>query len=132
EKMTPPSPLTSTFIAVASIFFLCLMVGVIGLLLEKSMSVSKVQRIKYDRYETGNPPHGRARGWFMVQYYPYIIVFLTIEPLLIFLFLFLPCFPFKSAVIFVLLLLSLIPPVIFGLDSARRLELWAEEIPRRR
>ncbi len=104
--------------------------GIIGLILGKLVSPSKELPKKRERYECANPPKGRARGWFMMQYYPYLIIFLTIEPIMIFSFLFLleahAQTTFVSA-LFAAILGVLIPPLVFGLSSARRLELWSAD-----
>jgi NADH-quinone oxidoreductase subunit A len=82
---------------------------------------------KLARFEAGNPPFGRARGIFPMQYYPYLVVFLTVEPLVIYLFLILMTLhdtPVTVALLFGALCGMLAPPIIFALDSARRLNLW--------
>ncbi len=104
--------------------------GIIGLLLGKLVSPSKELPKKRERYECANPPKGRARGWFMMQYYPYLIIFLTIEPIMIFSFLFLlgaHVHTLFVSALFAAILGVLIPPLIFGLSSARRLELWSAD-----
>ncbi len=104
--------------------------GIIGLLLGKLVSPSKELPRKKERYECANPPKGRARGWFMMQYYPYLIIFLTIEPIMIFSFLFLLEAHVKTlfvSALFAVILGVLIPPLVFGLSSARRLELWSAD-----
>ncbi len=104
--------------------------GIVGLLLGKLVSPSKDLPKKRERYECANPPKGRARGWFMMQYYPYLIIFLTIEPIMIFSFLFL--LEAHANALFVTALFAgiigiLISPLVFGLMSARRLELWSAD-----
>jgi NADH-quinone oxidoreductase subunit A len=84
-------------------------------------------REKFARFEAGNPPFGRARGLFPMQYYPYLIIFLTVEPLVIYLFLIMMVLhemALTVALLFAGLSLILAVPLIFALDSARRLELW--------
>jgi len=80
---------------------------------------------KRERYETGNVPKGRAKKWFDVQYYGYLIVFLAFEPILIFLF-FLPT---ASSPLELLLLVSLslavyIPTMIFGMRQIKNVSAW--------
>ena len=84
-------------------------------------------REKFARFEAGNPPFGRARGLFPMQYYPYLIIFLTVEPLVIYLFLIMMVLhdmTLTVALLFAGLSLVLAVPLIFALDSAKRLELW--------
>lgn len=83
--------------------------------------------MKNERFECGNPPSKQGRGQLTMQYYPYLVVFLTVEPVFIFSFLLLmdarQAFT-QVTVLFGVIILMLIPPVIFGLDSARKIHLW--------
>jgi NADH-quinone oxidoreductase subunit A len=102
--------------------------GLIGILLGKLLAPSRAFPKKRERYECANPPKGRARGLFMMQYYPYLILFLTLEPIMIYSFLFLletHKYPVNALILFSGIVGMLIPPLIFGLHSARRLELWS-------
>jgi NADH-quinone oxidoreductase subunit A len=84
---------------------------------------------KFARFEAGNPPYGRARGLFPMQYYPYLIVFLTVEPLVIYLFLIMMVLhqmAIAVGLLFAGLSIVVAVPLLFALDSARRLELWVE------
>ena len=67
-----------------------LLLGAIGLIISYLISPSKPNLTKRLRYETGNPPKGRARGLLGMQYYLYILLFLIVEPIFIFLFLIIP------------------------------------------
>lgn len=42
--------------------------------------------IKVSRFEAGNVPSGEGRLWFPLQYYGYLLVYTTIEPILVLLF----------------------------------------------
>ncbi|MGY0288393.1 MAG: NADH-quinone oxidoreductase subunit A [Candidatus Methanodesulfokora washburnensis] len=102
--------------------------GLIGILLGKLLAPSRDFPRKRERYECANPPKGRARGLFMMQYYPYLILFLTLEPIMIYSFLFLletHKYPVNALILFSSIVGMLIPPLIFGIHSARRLELWS-------
>ncbi len=86
-------------------------------------------REKFARFEAGNPPFGKARGLFPMQYYPYLIIFLTVEPLVIYLFLIMMMLhemALTVGLLFAGLSIVLAVPLIFALDSARRLELWVK------
>ncbi len=103
-------------------------IGIIGILLGRVISPSKTFPKKRERYECANPPRGRARGLLMMQYYPYLILFLTVEPIMIYSFLFLleaHSSPAFTLYLFLGILGIIMPPLIFGLYSARRLELWS-------
>lgn len=103
------------------------LLGLIGILLGRILPPSQDYPLKRERFEAGNPPKGRARGWFSMQYYPYLIIFLTVEPIVVYSFLYLLAtrsYPYQSALLLTLILLVLIPPLIFGLESARRIRGW--------
>jgi NADH-quinone oxidoreductase subunit A len=42
--------------------------------------------LKISRFEAGNVPYGEGRLWFPLQYYGYLLMYVTIEPILILLF----------------------------------------------
>ncbi|HEV50934.1 MAG TPA: hypothetical protein ENO31_00080 [Thermoprotei archaeon] len=42
--------------------------------------------MKRKRFESGNAPVGKSRGFFSMQYYPYLLMFIIAEPFAIFLF----------------------------------------------
>lgn len=125
--MSPPLIDVSVLSALLYASLICFGVCFIGYLLARLVTPKRYYRMKRERYEAGNPPRGRGRGWFMMQYYAYLIVFLTLEPIMIYLFLILieihSLFR-ESSILFLVLIIMLIPPLIFGLDSARRVKLW--------
>lgn len=43
--------------------------------------------IKNSRFEAGNIPTGEGRLWFPLQYYGYLLIYTTLEPIVIILFL---------------------------------------------
>lgn len=101
--------------------------GILGYFLSRLVSISKPEQAKDFRYECGNLPHGRARGWLAMQYFAYLIIFLTIEPIVIFSFTYLPLsykFPITSIILTILIILILIPPLLFALQSAKSIDLW--------
>ena len=116
--------------SIAITVIIAFLVGLIGYVLARILTMSRSLPRKHLRYEAGNPPTGRARGLFMMQYYAYLIVYLTVEPVIIYLLtisLGLHSSWAWSSLIFSLIVLSLIPPLVFGLWSARRVELWKIE-----
>lgn len=42
--------------------------------------------LKISRFEAGNVPYGEGRLWFPLQYYGYLLMYVTIEPIIILLF----------------------------------------------
>ena len=116
--------------SIAITVIIAFLVGLIGYVLARILTMSRPLPRKHLRYEAGNPPTGRARGLFMMQYYAYLIVYLTVEPVIIYLLtisLGIHSSWAWSSLIFSLIVLSLIPPLVFGLWSARRVELWKIE-----
>jgi len=114
-------------IVIGTALIIGFLVGLVGLIIGRIVSPSREYPLKRERFEAGNPPKGRARGWFAMQYYPYLIVFLTIEPIIVYSYLFLMVahnLIVEAATIFGLIILMIIPPLIFGLDSARRVREW--------
>ncbi|RLG47828.1 MAG: hypothetical protein DRO06_02255 [Thermoproteota archaeon] len=115
-----PPPAAAVAVALA----LGVGIGLIGYALGRFLSPSREFPRKRRRYECGNPPAGRARGILVVQYYPYLIVFLTVEPVLIYVALALLAGPWALPTA-ALMVGALLPPLIFALRTARRLELWS-------
>jgi NADH-quinone oxidoreductase subunit A len=118
---------TYTLIAFVLALIGGLAAGLIGYAVSRLVAPSKDYPMKYERFEAGNPPTKKGRGWFTMQYYAYLVVFLTVEPVFIYLFLLLMeahVLFFSVVQLFGLILLMLIPPIIFGLDAARKISLW--------
>ena len=113
--------------AVTITFTLGFATGLLAFVISRLITPRFKHDFKFKRYEAGNPPYGRARGWFVMQYYAYLIVFLTVEPVLIFLFLILMSLhslPNLVSSLFFMMIAILIPPLVFGLDSAKKVVLW--------
>lgn len=83
---------------------------------------------KRERFESGNPPIGRARGYFLMQYYPYLLMFTSLEPLLIML-LFLILIPYTSTLVYILisLIVIIIPSFVYAYKHAEEIDLWRED-----
>ena len=115
-----------TIITFAVTISLGVVVGLLGYLISRLITPRKEYPFKFERFEAGNPPHGKARGFFVMQYYAYLIIFLTIEPIAIYFFIIMSdisSYPF-SITLFSILILSLIPPLIFGLHEAKKVRIW--------
>jgi len=101
--------------------------GVIGFAISRVVAPPKPLPLKNERFECGNQPTYEGRGHLTMQYYAYLVVFLTVEPVFIFWFLLLmdahQAF-WTTVELFGVILAMLIPPIIFGLDSARKIGLW--------
>jgi NADH-quinone oxidoreductase subunit A len=118
---------TSTLIAFVLAIAGGIAFGIIGFIVSRIVAPPKPMTLKNERFECGNPPTHEGRGHLTMQYYAYLVVFLTVEPIFIYWFLllmdahraFIP-----TAELFGVILAMLIPPMIFGLDSARKIGLW--------
>ena len=101
--------------------------GIVGYVISRLVAPPKPLPMKNERFECGNPPTNQGRGQLTMQYYAYLVVFLTVEPVFIYSFLLLmdahQAF-FNTVALFGIILLMLTPPIIFGLDSARKIRLW--------
>lgn len=114
-------------IAFVLAFFGGLGAGLLGYVISRFVAPPKYYPMKNERFECANPPTKRGRGWFTMQYYGYLVVFLTVEPVFIYLFLLLMeahVFYYSVVQLFGLIMLMLVPPIILGLDAARRIDLW--------
>jgi len=97
-----------------------LLLGAIGLIISYLISPSKPNLTKRLRYETGNPPKGRARGLLGMQYYLYILLFLIVEPIFIFLFLIIPSVKSSNfALILGIAFLMYLLPLYYGIKLTR-------------
>ncbi|AEM38734.1 hypothetical protein Pyrfu_0865 [Pyrolobus fumarii 1A] len=82
---------------------------------------------KRARYEAGNPPRRRARVSTIPQYYGYIIIFIVLDPLFALLFLTPPSSalnPLRTLMWVALVSVILIPPLLYALHYAERIEYW--------
>jgi len=101
--------------------------GLFGFAVSRLVAPPKPTPLKNERFECGNPPSKEGRGQLTMQYYGYLVVFLTVEPVFIYSFLLLMDAHqayFTVVALFAVILLMLIPPLIFGLNSARKIHLW--------
>ena len=118
---------SNTLIAFLLALFGGLGAGLLSYAISRLVAPPKHSAIKEERFEAGNPPTKRGRGWFTMQYYAYLVVFLTVEPIFIYLFLLLMEVHrmfYNVVQLFALITLMLVPPLFFGLDAARKIDLW--------
>jgi NADH:ubiquinone oxidoreductase subunit 3 (subunit A) len=74
------------FEAVLTIIILLILIGDLPLIayaIGRAVAPSLDFPTKRERFESGNPPSGRAKGFFVMQYYPYLLMFAALEPFLI-------------------------------------------------
>jgi NADH:ubiquinone oxidoreductase subunit 3 (subunit A) len=101
--------------------------GAIGYAISRVAAPPEPNPLKNERFDCGNLPTPHGRGQLTMQYYAYLVVFLTVEPVFIYWFLllmdahqaFVP-----TVELFGVILAMLVPPIIFGLNSAGKISLW--------
>ncbi|MDT7888504.1 MAG: NADH-quinone oxidoreductase subunit A [Desulfurococcales archaeon] len=113
-------------LAVTGIIFLVL--PFIAYLIGRAVSPPIDYPTKLERFESGNIPSGRGRGFFLMQYYPYLLLFIAMESYVV-----LILFIALSSVVgiavnsLVLILLSsvfILPSFIYALRKAGVIDLW--------
>ncbi|MFZ8822798.1 MAG: NADH-quinone oxidoreductase subunit A [Desulfurococcales archaeon] len=83
---------------------------------------------KLERFESGNLPSGRGRGYFLMQYYPYLLLFIAMESYIV-LVLFIALSSIAGVIVnsLILILLSallIIPSFVYALRKAGVIDLW--------
>jgi NADH-quinone oxidoreductase subunit A len=99
------------------------LVIVLAFLLEKGPEGT----FKRKRYEAGNPPKGEAKTRLPFQYYGYLLLYLSLEPLVAFLFLYsyMPLETLtRSAIVLIIILVMFLPVLAWGLKSAEEIHRW--------
>ncbi len=91
----------------------------IGLALSRGTSKDKVKR-----FESGNEELGRARGLYIMQYYPYLLVFMLTEPVFVVLFTILLYLHLVSYIVFLISLVIFSPSLVFALKEAKVIKKW--------
>jgi len=79
--------LTQAFLAFGLPIVIFLGAGYGGYKIISLIVPSEPNPVKVSRFEAGNIPTGEGRLWFPLQYYGYLLVYTTLEPLIVFLFL---------------------------------------------
>lgn len=78
-------------------------------------------------FESGQAPIGPARRRFVMQYYPYLLIFVVLDVLAMFLFAWALAFlkvGLAGSIAAILLLAIVIPPTLYGLYLAEKREIW--------
>jgi NADH-quinone oxidoreductase subunit A len=110
----------------ASTLFLVLLVGLLAGALVVTLALlmprGPERGFKRRRYEAGNPPSGEVKVRLPFQYYGYLLLYLSVEPAMVILYLltFAERFPASAA----FMLLVLLPAVALGAKLADELERW--------
>ncbi|MEM0374586.1 MAG: NADH-quinone oxidoreductase subunit A [Sulfolobaceae archaeon] len=92
---------------------------------------SRYNPVKVSRFEAGNIPTGEGRLWFPLQYYGYVLVYMSLEPIIVILLIAAQAPYYASNVLFRNLaliigsfLLFLYPVIYFGIRESDKIELW--------
>ncbi len=113
-------------IAIVGVVFLAL--PFIAYLIGRTFSPPIDFPTKVDRFESGNIPYGRGRGYFLMQYYPYLLMFIAMESYVV-LILFIAFSAVAGVILnsFLLILLSVViilPSFVYALKKAGVIDLW--------
>jgi len=115
-------------IAVTGIIMLAL--PFIAYLIGRAVSPPIDYPTKLERFESGNLPYGRGRGYFLMQYYPYLLIFIAMESYVVLvLFIALSSVLGLAASSLILILLSavfILPSFVYALRKAGVIDLWRE------
>ncbi|WP_126449137.1 NADH-quinone oxidoreductase subunit A [Sulfodiicoccus acidiphilus] len=79
--------LTQPLVAFGVTIVLILAIGYGGYKFLSIALEGKPSPLKTDRFEAGNIPTGEGRLWFPLQYYGYLLIYTTLEPIIVLLFL---------------------------------------------
>ncbi|EZQ06977.1 MULTISPECIES: NADH-quinone oxidoreductase subunit A [Acidianus] len=79
--------LTQPLVSLGLLIVLTLGAGYGGYKLLSLVVPSERTPVKMSRFEAGNIPTGLGRIWFPLQYYGYLLIYTTIEPIIVLLFL---------------------------------------------
>lgn len=110
------------------IFIVLVVVAVAPLLVVPLMLTGKQRKgVAVEPFESGQVPVGEARRRFVMQYYPYLLIFVVFDVMAMFLFAWAVSFSslgLDRSVPVLLFIGILLAPMIFGLKQAERREVW--------
>jgi NADH-quinone oxidoreductase subunit A len=111
------------------ILFIVLVVLAIAPLLVVPLILTGKQRsgITVESFESGQVPVGEPRRRYVMQYYPYLLIFVVFDVMAMFLFAWAVSFGalrLDRSVSVLLFLGVLLAPMIYGLKQAEKRELW--------
>lgn len=78
--------LTQALIALGLPLVLFLLAGYGGYKILSLVVPNEYNPVKVSRFEAGNIPYGEGRLWFPLQYYGYVLIYTSIEPIIVLLF----------------------------------------------
>ncbi|MGC9105489.1 MAG: NADH-quinone oxidoreductase subunit A [Thermoprotei archaeon] len=123
--------LTQALVALGIPTVLILLAGYGGYMALSIILGLKHNPLKVARFEAGNIPYGEGRLWYPLQYYGYILIYTSIEPLIVILLLLAPSAYYASqglylhfAVILGSFIALLYPIVYYGAKVADTINQW--------
>jgi NADH-quinone oxidoreductase subunit A len=101
--------------------------GALVMMLAYLLAKGPEGRFKKKRYEAGNPPKGEAKTQLPFQYYGFLLLYLSFEPIvaLLFLYTLVPREVTAKAFSLLLVILTMFLPIIsWGVKSAEEISRW--------
>lgn len=87
--------------------------------------------MKVSRFEAGNIPFGEGRLWFPLQYYGYLLIYTSIEPIVVILFSLAQAYYYTSTTLFTnLLIIALVsiallyPVLYYAIKQINVIQYW--------
>lgn len=111
------------YIDIAVVLIIGLMIPILSYVIGAALKRADYPE-KRKRFESGNDQEGRGRGMFLMQYYPYALIFMAAEPAFVILFAFLTLFNFISYEIFIIGSVIFLPALFFSSRTAREIKKW--------
>jgi NADH-quinone oxidoreductase subunit A len=113
-------------LAITSILFLAL--PFVAYIIGRAMAPPIDYPTKAERFESGNLPSGKGRGYFLMQYYPYMLMFIAMESYVV-LIVFIALSSIAGVIVnsILLILLSaifILPSFAYAIKKAGVISLW--------
>lgn len=123
--------LTQALLAFGLPVILFLIAGYGGYKILSMVVPSEYNPVKVSRFEAGNIPYGEGRLWFPLQYYGYVLVYTSIEPIVVLLFAISEAAYTTSFILFrdllILILSSIVilyPILYYAVKQVNTIEYW--------
>ncbi|BAB67322.1 MULTISPECIES: NADH-quinone oxidoreductase subunit A [Sulfurisphaera] len=123
--------LTQALLAFGLPVILFLIAGYGGYKILSMVVPSEYNPVKVSRFEAGNIPYGEGRLWFPLQYYGYVLVYTSIEPIVVLFFAISEAAYTTSFILFrdllILILSSIVilyPILYYAVKQVNTIEYW--------
>ncbi len=114
------------YLDVAVILLVGVVISILSYVLGRALSRGEAPDTS-KRFESGNLPEGRARGQFIMQYFPYLLMFMLMEPAFVIMFIVLLGYRLPSFIIFLASLVTVLPALAFAYREAGVIRKWLTE-----